>query len=125
MILGGCLPPPRTRPLSPSAPLLQLVDGAEAKACYGLAVNWGPLQALVERLLVKETLPGKEVAETLEAAGVIRFPDPFVEGFGWAQGGGLVYPGMPSEVRRPVRRRQPGCAGCHAAQRAIISERSW
>ena len=74
------------------------MEGAEAKAYYGLAVNWGPLQALVERLLVKETLPGKEVIETLEAAGVVHFPDPFVEGFGWARGGGLLYPGMPAEV---------------------------
>ena len=77
---------------------MQLVEGAEAKAYYGLAVNYKPLQALVERLLVKETMSGKEVAETLEAAGVVRFPDPYVEGFAWAGNGGLVYPGMPSEV---------------------------
>ena len=86
---------------SPSALAVQLVEGAEAKAYYGLAINWGPLQALVERLLAKETLPGKEVIETLEAAGVVRFPDPYVEGFGWSQGGGLVYPGMPAEVCSP------------------------
>lgn len=79
---------------------MQLVEGAEAKAYYGLAVNYKPLQALVERLLVKETMSGKEVEETLEAAGVVKFPDPYVEGFAWGKDGGLVYPGMPSEVCR-------------------------
>ena len=39
----------------------QLVEGAEAKAYYGLAVNYPALEALVERLLVKETLSGNEV----------------------------------------------------------------
>ncbi|BDA40994.1 ATP-dependent zinc metalloprotease FTSH, chloroplastic [Coccomyxa sp. Obi] len=76
----------------------ELVEGAEAKAFYGLAVNYKPLQALVERLLVKETLSGKEVAETLEDAGVVKFPDAFVEGFAWGPNGGLVYPGMPEEA---------------------------
>ncbi len=37
------------------------MDGAEAKAYYGLAVNYRPLEALIERLLVKETLTGGEV----------------------------------------------------------------
>lgn len=82
---------------------VQLVEGAEAKAYYGLAVNYKPLQALVERLLVKETMSGKEVAETLEAAGVFKFPDAFVEGFAWGPNGGLVYPGMP-EVPIPLLR---------------------
>ncbi len=45
---------------------MQLIEGAEAKAFYGLALNYKPLKALVERLLVKETLSGKEVAETLD-----------------------------------------------------------
>jgi cell division protease FtsH len=76
----------------------QLVEGAEAKAYYGLALNYGPLRALVNRLLVKETMTGKEVIETLEGAGLVRFPDPYVAGFGWSPGGGLVYPGMSEEV---------------------------
>lgn len=80
------------------SPCLQLVEGAEAKAYYGLTVNYGPLQALVERLLVKETMSGKDVEETLEAAGVVKFPDPFLKGFGWGSDGGLFYPGMPSKV---------------------------
>ena len=78
---------------------LQLVEGAEAKAYYGLAINYGPLRALVDRLLVKETLTGREVIETLDAAGLIRFPDPYVAGFGWSPGGGLLYPGMSEDVR--------------------------
>lgn len=78
---------------------VQLVEGAEAKAYYGLTVNYKSLEALVERLLVKDTLSGKEVAETLENAGVIKFPDPYVEGFAWDPSGSLIYPGMPEEVR--------------------------
>ena len=41
--------------------IAQLVEGAEAKAYYGLAVNYRALEALVDRLLVKETLSGNEV----------------------------------------------------------------
>lgn len=52
----------------------------------------------MERLLIKETLSGKEVAETLEGAGVIPFPDAYVEGFTWGQDGGLRYPGMPTQA---------------------------
>lgn len=77
---------------------VQLIEGAEAKAFYGLALNYKPLQALVERLLVKETLSGKEVAETLEGAGVHHFPDSYVEGFLWGEDGGLRYPGMPTQA---------------------------
>ena len=83
---------------------MQLVEGAEAKAYYGLAVNYAALQALIERLLVKETLSGKEVTETLEGAGVIKFPDSYLAGFGWAPSGGLVYPGMPEEVGGRMRK---------------------
>lgn len=77
---------------------VQLIDGAEAKASYGLALNYKPLQALVERLLVKETLSGQEVAETLNGAGAIPFPDPYLEGFQWGADGGLRYPGMPTQA---------------------------
>ena len=81
---------------------MQLIEGAQAKAFYGLALNYRPLHALVERLLVKETLSGKEVVETLEGAGVHHFPDPYVEGFLWGEDGGLQYPGMPPQVRCPL-----------------------
>jgi hypothetical protein len=43
------------------------MDGAEAKAYYGLAVNYRPLEALIERLLVKETLTGGEVGRRARA----------------------------------------------------------
>lgn len=78
--------------------LLQLVQGAEAKALYGLVLNYKPLQALVDRLVESSTLTGEQVGQTLEGAGLRYFPDPFVDGFTWGQDGGLVYPGVP-EVR--------------------------
>ena len=79
--------------------LLQLVEGAEAKAMFGLAVNYKPLRALVETLERDEVLTGDQVADILEANGAARFPDPFVEGFGFDENQKLVYPGMPKEVR--------------------------
>ena len=45
------------------------MEGAEAKAYYGLASNYRPLQALVETLLERETLTGAELAELLESNG--------------------------------------------------------
>ncbi len=78
--------------------VVQLVEGAEAKALYGLTLNYKPLEALVDRLLRDTTLSGDQVAEVLDGAGLIPFPDPFVEGFKWDDTGRLVYPGMPEEV---------------------------
>lgn len=78
--------------------LVQLVEGAQAKATYGLTLNYKPLEALVDRLLRDTTLSGEQVAEVLDGAGVIPFPDPFVEGFKWDEEGRLVYPGMEEEV---------------------------
>ncbi|DBA75980.1 TPA: hypothetical protein ACH3X2_008914 [Trebouxia sp. C0005] len=75
----------------------ELIEGAEVKALYGLTLNYKPLQALVERLLRDTTLSGEQVADLLNEAGVIPFPDPFVEGFKWDDNGRLVYPGMPDE----------------------------
>ena len=79
--------------------LLQLVEGAEAKALYGLTLNYKPLEALVTRLLRDSTLSGEQVAEVLNGAGLVPFPDPFVEGFQWDENGRLVYPGIEDEVR--------------------------
>jgi hypothetical protein len=92
---------------------LQLIDGAEAKAYYGLVINYGPLKALVEKLMLKETLSGKEVRETLEGAGVIKFPDPYVEGFGWGEDGMLNYPGMPTKACTAPRPALCQCAQSH------------
>lgn len=55
----------------------QLVEGAEAKAYYGLAVNYRPLEALIDRLLVKETLTGNEV----------RWPCPGLPWLPWGASG--------------------------------------
>ena len=76
---------------------LQLVEGAEAKALYGLTLNYKPLEALVERLLRDTTLSGEQVSEVLEGAGLVPFPDPYVEGFHWDDHGRLIYPGMPDQ----------------------------
>lgn len=78
--------------------LVQLVEGAQAKALYGLALNYKPLHALVDRLLRDATLTGEEVAEVLNGAGLVPFPDPYVEGFTWDDNGRLIYPGMEEQV---------------------------
>lgn len=36
--------------------MLELLEAAEAKAMYGLAINWKPLQALTEALLERGVL---------------------------------------------------------------------
>ena len=41
----------------------QLLDGAEAKAYWGLALNYKPLQALVDVLIAEETVNGERLAE--------------------------------------------------------------
>lgn len=74
------------------------MEGAQAKALYGLALNYKPLHALVDRLLHVSTLTGEEVAEVLDGAGLVPFPDPFVEGFTWDENGRLVYPGIEDQV---------------------------
>ena len=42
---------------------LQLLDGAEAKAYWGLALNYKPLQALVDVLVAEETINGERLTE--------------------------------------------------------------
>ena len=44
----------------------QLLDGAEAKAYYGLAANYAALEALVNVLVEEETINGERLAEVLE-----------------------------------------------------------
>lgn len=74
------------------ADCVELLEAAEAKAYYGIAINWKPLQALTQALLDRGVLQGKEVAHILETNGVIHFPDPFTEGFAWDEDGTLQYP---------------------------------
>ncbi|KAG2437047.1 hypothetical protein HYH02_011309 [Chlamydomonas schloesseri] len=77
------------------AEVVELLDAAEAKAMYGLAINWKALQALTQALLDRGTITGKEVAHILESNGVIHFPDPYTTGFGWDPDGSLRYPFKP------------------------------
>lgn len=42
---------------------MELIDAAEAKAYYGLAINWKPLQALSQALLDRGVLQGREVSK--------------------------------------------------------------
>lgn len=41
--------------------MIELLEAAEAKAYYGLAINWKPLEALSTALLERGVLQGKEV----------------------------------------------------------------
>ena len=50
------------------------------------------------RLLRDSTLTGEQVAEVLDGAGLVPFPDPYVEGFQWDENGRLVYPGIEDKV---------------------------
>lgn len=66
--LSPQLPVPTSCPLHPLAPsplgqarialseVVELLEAAEAKAYYGLAINWAPLQALTEALLEQSVL---------------------------------------------------------------------
>jgi cell division protease FtsH len=93
--------------------VVELLEAAEAKAYYGLAVNWAPLQALVDALLERSVLTGKEVAVILERSGVITFPDPYLGGFGWdGETGELQYPLRPANrQQRPDSDDAPAGAG--------------
>jgi cell division protease FtsH len=50
-----------------------------------------------------------QVAHILETNGVIHFPDPYLQGFGWDEVGELVYPFKP-------RSQQAAAAGAAAGQ---------
>jgi hypothetical protein len=52
---------------------VQLLDGAEAKAYWGLALNYKPLQALVDVLVAEETINGERLTEVMtpDCAGLI------------------------------------------------------
>lgn len=47
----------------------QLVEAAEAKAYYGLAVNYRALTALAKELMEQESMTGAEVRAVLEREG--------------------------------------------------------
>ena len=50
------------------AEVIELLEAGEAKAYYGLAINWKPLQALVEALLDRGVLQGREVRTMMDMA---------------------------------------------------------
>lgn len=63
-----CTPPTNTHRVA-MAEVVELLEGAEAKAYYGLAINWKPLGALTQALLERGVLSGREVAHILEVGG--------------------------------------------------------
>ena len=75
----------------------ELVEAAEAKAYWGLAVNYAALEALTGVLMKEESITGERLAEILEGAGapLRRYAAPYTEGFGWSEDGGLLWPGRP------------------------------
>ena len=78
---------------------VQLVEAAEAKAIYGLSLNYKCLQALTERLMQDEVVNGAVVDAIWKENGLVSFPDPFTNGFQWDEKTGqLRYPGMPEMV---------------------------
>ena len=102
------------------------MEGAQAKALYGLTFNYKPLHALVDRLLRDSTLSGEEVAEVLDGAGLVPFPDPFVEGFTWDENGRLVYPGMEEQVLCLFPSSSRVCAPVlPASKRPTKQHKSW
>ena len=56
---------------------VQLLDGAEAKAYWGLALNYKPLQALVDVLVAEETINGEQLAEVTSMTGCPPSPTGF------------------------------------------------
>ena len=73
-----------------------LIEAAEAKAYWGLAVNFNALKELASCLEKQETLTGEEVSELLENHDVAKFSDAYVDGFSWDSDGSLVWPGKRS-----------------------------
>ena len=70
------------------------MEGAQAKALYGLTINYTALSALVEALLERDTLTGVEVRQIMAEHNAISFPDPYVAGFGWDDDGLITFPGL-------------------------------
>lgn len=70
----------------------ELIEAAEAKAFYGVAMNFPALKALVDKLVEVESLSGGEVAAIVKRCNVHYFCDQFIEGYGWTQDGHLTYP---------------------------------
>jgi cell division protease FtsH len=72
--------------------VVELLEGAEAKAYWALVSNQAALQKLSGALLEQETLTGEEVAELIESTNPKKFDAPYVTGFHWNDSGELVWP---------------------------------
>ncbi|GMH43653.1 hypothetical protein BSKO_11575 [Bryopsis sp. KO-2023] len=91
----------------------ELLESAEAKAYYGLAMNYEVLEKLVERLLARDSISGKEVEDIFNEHGSLKFPDPFIVGFGWDDHGELLYREEPTKkkLRRQEQEKTPVLVG--------------
>lgn len=74
---------------------LQLLQAAEAKAYYGLAVNYKALEALVRTLTEDTSISGAQLQSLMQDNSIQFFPDAFTEGFTFDDDGILQYPGAP------------------------------
>lgn len=91
----------------------ELLESAEAKAYYGLAMNYEALEKLVESLLAKDSISGKQVDDIFKEHGTLKFPDPFIVGFGWDDNGELLYREEPTkkQLRRQEQDKTPVLVG--------------
>lgn len=81
---------------------MQLLQAAEAKAYYGLAVNYKALEALVRVLTEDTSITGVKLRTLMEESNIQYYPDAFTEGFNFDDDGILQYPGAPGTEVRPV-----------------------
>jgi hypothetical protein len=72
--------------------VVELLEGAEAKAYWALSSNYDALEKLSNVLYEQETLTGEEVAELIESCNPTKFVAPYVSGFSWSADGELVWP---------------------------------
>ena len=72
--------------------IVELLEGAEAKAYWALSTNYEALEKLSNVLFEQETLTGDEVAELIESCNVTKFDAPYVSGFSWNADGELMWP---------------------------------
>jgi hypothetical protein len=63
-----CLSSPRCQARVALAEVVELLEAGEAKACYGIAINWKPMQALVDALMDRGVLQGEEVGPARTAS---------------------------------------------------------
>lgn len=59
-----------------------LLEAAEAKAYYGLAMNYGALEEIVDSLMQRDFISGEELDKIFKANQSTSFPDPFLMGYG-------------------------------------------